>query len=83
MTTASPEICSQRCVKRRTRTANKSASAEKDDATNSQKVGLRPCSSSQEECLDSGGTLGTAQERGLSFVKIPGTKMSCYVLFKG
>lgn len=41
------------------------------------KGGFQLSSSSWKESLDSGETLSTAQERGLSLVKMPGTKMGC------
>lgn len=47
----------------------------KDDASNSQKGGLQLCNS-WKKCLDSEGTMSTAQERGLSLIKMPDTKMS-------
>lgn len=71
----SPEICSQGCIKKRMRTANKSAWAMKDDVSNSQKGGLQLCNS-WKKCLDSEGTMSTAQKRGLSLIKMPDTKMS-------
>lgn len=52
---------------------------------NSWKGGLQLCSisSSWKECLDSKGTISTAQERGMSLVKMPDTKISCYGIYKG